>query len=417
MGRWVALEGTEAVAYAMKQVAPDVVAAYPITPQTGIVQVFAQFVADGEVHTEFLQVESEHSALSACVGAAAAGSRAMTATSAQGLALMWEILYIAASMRLPIVMPVVNRALSAPINIHCDHSDSMGARDSGWIQIYSENAQEAYDNILQAVRIAEHPQVRLPVMVMMDGFITSHAVERLWIEDDDAVRAFVSTYQPACTLLNLERPLTFGALDFYDYYFEHKRHQVEAMRRAKEAILEVAEDFARRFGRRYALFETYRLEDADVAVVVLSSTAGTARVAVDNLRRLGWRVGLLKPRVYRPFPDFELIQALRHVRAIGVMDRAIAFGAMDDGGPLWLDMLAAAYRHDLHIPIANYVFGLGGRDITPSEIEGIFTDLMQIAERGTVTRPVTYVGVRGEPPLPTPAEWSLWIPEATIAGD
>lgn len=404
MGKGMALEGTEAVAYAMKQIDPDVVSAYPITPQTGIVQTFANFVADGEVHTEYIQAESEHSALSACVGAAAAGARAMTATSSQGLALMWEILYIAAAMRSPLVMPVVNRALSGPINIHCDHSDTMGARDSGWIQLYSETAQEAYDNTIQAVRIAEHPDVRLPVMVMQDGFITSHALERVWIEDDEAVKAFVGEPDPPYPLLDVKRPVTYGPLDFYDYYFEHKRQQVEGTRHAKAAILEVAEAFARRFGRGYGFFEAYQLEDAEAAVVVLSSTAGTARVAVDNLRRQGWRVGLLKPRVYRPFPDAELIEALRHVRAIGVMDRAIAFGAMENGGPMWLDVLAAASLHRLNVPIANYVFGLGGRDITPAEIEGILANLVQAAERGEVIQPVTYVGVRGDPSMPQPAE-------------
>jgi len=320
----------------------------------------------------------------------------MTATSANGLALMWEMLYIAASTRLPIIMAVVNRALSAPINIHCDHSDSMGARDAGWIQLFSENGQEAYENVLQAVRIAEHPDVLLPVMVMQDGFITSHALERVEIYDDDEVRDFLGTYTPRYPLLDVDHPVTYGPLDFYDYYFEHKRQQVEAMRHAKRVILEVADEFEARFGRRYGYFETYHLDDAEVAVVVLSSTAGTARVAVDALRAEGLKVGLLKPRVFRPFPGKELVDALRHVQAIAVMDRSISFGAMDNGGPLWVELMAAAALHGLDRPIVDYVFGLGGRDISPREIQTVYRDLYRILETGEIRRPVTYLGVRGK---------------------
>ncbi|MFQ6058334.1 MAG: pyruvate ferredoxin oxidoreductase [Anaerolineae bacterium] len=404
MSRFLALDGNAAIAQAMRQINPDVVAAYPITPQTSIVQTFAQFVADGQVDTEFVTVESEHSAMSACVGAAAAGGRVMTATSANGLALMWEIVYIAASMRLPIVMPVVNRALSGPINIHCDHSDSMGTRDAGWIQLYSESGQEAYENTIQAVRIAEHPDVRLPVMVMQDGFITSHGVERVEIFDDEKVRAFIGPYVPHYPLLDVDNPVTYGPFDFYDYYFEHKRQQVEAMRHARRVILEVGRQFGERFGRApYGLFETYRLEDAEVAIVVLSSTAGTTRGVVDELRAEGLRVGLLKPRVFRPFPGKELVDALRGVKAVGVMDRSISFGAMEDGGPLWLELLSAAQFHGLDVPIVDYVFGLGGRDIGPCQIEGVYHELLAIAETGRIRQPVTYLGVRGdEAPVAAP---------------
>jgi len=395
MSQFMAIDGNTAVAQAMRQINPDVVAAYPITPQTSIVQTFSQFVADGLVDTEFVTVESEHSAMSACVGAAAAGARVMTATSANGLALMWEIVYIAASTRLPIVMPVVNRALSAPINIHCDHSDSMGARDSGWIQLYAENAQEAYDNAIQAVRIAEHPDVLLPVMSCHDGFITSHGMERVEIYDDADVKDFIGTYKPRYSLLDIDNPVTYGPLDFYDYYFEHKRQQVEAMKNAKQAILEVAEEFNRRFGRNYGLFETYKLDDAEVAVVVLNSTAGTAKVVVDKLRSQGIKAGLLKPRVFRPFPAEELVDALQHVQAIGVMDRAISFGAMHNCGPLFLELSAAFLAYsDKKVPIADFVYGLGGRDTVPSQIEGVYRDLLKIAETGKVERLVTYVGVR-----------------------
>lgn len=396
MSDFKALDGNQAVAEAMRQINPDVVAAYPITPQTEAVQVFSQFVADGEVDTEFVTVESEHSAMSACVGAGAAGARVMTCTSSAGLAFMWEITYIAASMRLPIVMMVANRALSGPINIHCDHSDSMGARDNGWVQLFSESPEEAYDNMIQAVRIAEHPDLMLPVMVMQDGFITSHAMERVEVFDDQAVRDFVGTYTPRYSVLDVENPLTFGPLDFYDYYFEHKRQQVEAFSHAKDVILEVAADFNRRFNRNYGLMEAYRLDDADVALVALSSTAGTAKVVVDELRGQGVKAGLLKPRVFRPFPAEEMVEALSHVKAVAVMDRSISFGSMANAGPLFLEMAAAFYvnGNGSKVPMVDYVYGLGGRDIGPSEIESVYMDLLRIADGGEVPNLVTYLGVR-----------------------
>ena len=394
MSKFEALTGNAAVATAMRQINPDVVAAYPITPQTSTVQTFADFVADGLVDTEFVCVESEHSAMSACVGASAAGARVMTATAANGLALMWEILYIAASNRCPIVMSLVNRALSAPINIHCDHSDVMGIRDSGWLILFSENGQEAYDNLIQAVRIAEHPDVLLPVAICQDGFITSHALERVEIYDDADVRAFVGEYKPQWPLLDLEHPKTYGPLDFYDYYYEHKRQQVEAMEHAQRVILEVAEEFNRKFNRNYGLFEPYRLEDAEVAVIVANSTAGTARVVVDRLRDEGLKVGLLKPRVFRPFPAEELADALSHLKAVAVMDRSISFGAMDNAGPLFLELAAALALHGVQVPMADYVYGLGGRDILPHEIEQVYRDALKVAETGRVERRVTYLSVR-----------------------
>ncbi len=394
MGEFRALDGCTAVAEAMRQINPDMVAAYPITPQTEIVQTFSNFVADGLVDTEFVTVESEHSAMSACVGAAAAGARVMTATSANGLALMWEIVYIAASTRLPIVMPVVNRALSAPINIHCDHSDSMGARDAGWIQLYSENAQEAYENTLQAVRIAEHPALLLPVMVCQDGFVTGHSVERVEIYEDQKVRDFIGQYKPLKPLLDLDSPVTYGPLDLYDYYFEHKRQQVEAMSHAQDVILEVGREFGEAFGHTYGLLEPYQLEDAEVGIVVLSSTAGTAKVVVDRLREEGFKVGLLKPRVFRPFPGPELVELLKHLQAIAVMDRSISFGAMSDAGPLFLELAAAFQIYGPQVPLADYVFGLGGRDIAPTQIESVYRDLLEIAETGQVKQLVTYLGVR-----------------------
>ena len=339
----MALDGAHAAAHAMRQINPDVVAAYPITPQTAVVQTFSQYVADGEVDTEFIAVESEHAAMSACVGAAAAGGRVMTATAANGLALMWEVVYIAASMRLPIIMTVVNRALSAPLNIHCDHSDSMGARDAGWIQLYSETAQEAYDNLIQAVRIAEHPDLLLPVMVMQDGFITGHGVERVEVLDDSALKGFIGTYTPEYSLLDVDQPKTFGAWDMYDYYFEHKRQQTDALGKAMKVIVDVGKEFGETSGRSYGILDPYAMEDAELAIMVLSSAAGTARTVVKKLRSEGVKIGLLKPRVFRPFPAQELADALKGVKAVAVLDRSISFGAMDGAGPLFLEVCAALF--------------------------------------------------------------------------
>jgi len=394
MSKFEALAGNEAIATAMRQINPDVVAAYPITPQTSTVQKFADFVADGLVDTEFVCVESEHSAMSACVGASAAGARVMTATAANGLALMWEIVYIAASNRCPIVMSLVNRALSAPINIHTDHSDVMGIRDAGWIILFSESGQEAYDNLIQAVRIGEHPDVLLPVAVCQDGYVTSHGMERVEIYDDADVKKFVGEYRPQWSLLDLENPKTYGPLDFYDYYYEHKRQQVEAMDLAQQVILDVAKEFNEKFNRDYGLFEPYRLDDADVAVIAANSTAGTIKVVVDQLRDEGLKVGLLKPRLFRPFPAKELADALGHLKAVAVMDRSISFGVMNNAGPLFLELVAALTLHGVQTPVADYVYGLGGRDILPWEIEQVYRDALKMAETGKVERMVTYLSVR-----------------------
>ncbi len=384
--------GNEAVAEAMRQINPDVVAAYPITPQTEIVQIFSSFVANGKVDTEFVTVESEHSAMSATVGASAAGARAMTATSANGLAFMWEVVYIAAAMRLPIVMPVVNRALSGPLNIHCDHSDTMGARDSGWIQIFSENAQEAYDNTIQALRIAENSNVLLPVMVTMDGFIISHAMEVMEILEDEKVREFIGEYVPENPLLDVDNPVTIGPIDLQDWNFEHKRQQAEAMRNAKPVILEVAKDYAKLTGREYGLFEEYRMEDAEVAVVVLGSTAGTAKAVVDELRADGVRAGLLKIRVFRPFPAEDIAEALKDVKAVAVMDRSDSFNAV--GGPVFGDVRSALYDVENGPRIVDYIYGIGGRDVTPDHIRTVYADLAKIADTGQVENLLTYLGVR-----------------------
>jgi pyruvate ferredoxin oxidoreductase alpha subunit len=389
-----ALEGAQASAQAMRQINPDVVAAYPITPQTAIVQTFSQFVADGAVDTEFIAVESEHAAMSACIGAAAAGGRVMTATAANGLALMWEELYIAASLRLPIVMSVVNRALSGPLNIHCDHSDTMGARDAGWIHIFSETGQEAYDNTVQAVRIAEHSDLLTPVMVMQDGFITGHAVERVEVADDKSVKDFIGTYKPQHSLLDVDHPATFGAWDLYDYYFEHKRQQSDALSRAMKVIVDVGEEFGKKFGRHYGIFDAYEMDDAEMAIVVLSSTAGTARTVVRKLRQQGVKIGLLKLRVFRPFPAQELAAALKDLKAVAVLDRSIVFGAMDGAGPVFLETCAALYAAGATTKVVDYIYGLGGRDVLPDQIDKAASDLREIVNTGKVKSLVSYLGLR-----------------------
>ncbi|MFB3897602.1 MAG: pyruvate ferredoxin oxidoreductase [bacterium] len=388
----VSLTGNDAVAEAMRQINPDVVAAYPITPQTEMMHKFAEFVADGLVKTEVVLVESEHSAMSACIGSSAAGARTMTATSACGLALMWEVLYVAAGMRLPIVMTDVNRALSAPINIHCDHSDTMGARDSGWIQLFSENAQEAYDNVIQAIRIAENPTVKLPVMVMMDGFIISHTNERIELLPDETVTKFVGEYKPKHYLLDIDHPATFGPLDLQDYYFEHRRQQAEAMKNSGKVILDIAKEFEKISGRSYGYFEEYQMNDADLVIVCLGSTAGTTKAVVDKLRKQGKKVGLLKPRVFRPFPYQELAQALKNAKAVAVLDRSDSFNGFS--GPLFSEIRAGLYDSVAKAKIVNYIYGLGGRDIGLNELESVYTDLQKIVETGKVKELITYLGVR-----------------------
>lgn len=386
------LSGNEAVAIAMKQINPDVVAAFPITPSTEIPQYFSNYVSDGVVNTEFVAVESEHSAMSACVGAQAAGGRAMTATSANGLALMWEILYVAACSRLPIVMACVNRTMSGPLNIHNDHSDSMGARDSGWIQLYSENNQEAYDNMLMANRIGEHPDVMLPVMVCQDGFITSHAIENIELIEDDKVREFVGEYNPKEYLLDKDNPISVGPLDLQAHTFEHKRQQAEAMINAKRVVQEVSEEFYKLTGRKYGLFEEYKTEDAEVVTVILNSTAGTAKYVVDQLREQGKR-GLIKPRLYRPFPVDEIAEALSKFKAIAVLDKTDSFNAA--GGPLFTDVTSALYAKGVFSPkVINYIYGIGGRDVRADDIEFVYNKILDIAATGKVDSVYNYLGVR-----------------------
>lgn len=391
MAKIVAVTGNEAVANALRQVNPDVCAAYPITPQTDMMQRFSSFVADGKVDTEIILVESEHSAMSACVGASAAGGRVVTATSSQGLALMWEILFIAAGLRLPIVMPVVNRALSAPLNIHGDHSDSMGARDSGWIQLYSENAQEAYDNTIQAFRIAEHMDIRLPVMVCMDGFIISHSIERIEYLDDEVVKNFVGEYKQLYPLLDVEHPVSYGPLILPDLYMEYKRAQHEVMTRVSKVVLDVASDFEKVSGRKYGLFESYRLDDAEIALVILNSAAGTAKDVVDEFRDRGIKAGLLKPRLFRPLPYREVAEALKSAKAICVMDRADSFGGF---GPLYMEIASAMMMNGSRPILINKIYGLGGRDFLPEHAEIVLNELVEILNTGKIKEYKEYLGVR-----------------------
>ncbi len=388
------LSGNEASATAMRQINPDVVAAFPITPSTEIPQYFSTFVANGTVDTEFVAVESEHSAMSACIGAEAAGSRAMTATSANGLSLMWEMIYIASSLRLPIVLSLVNRAVSGPLNIHCDHSDAMGVRDSGWIMLFSETNQEAYDNTLMAHRIAEHKDVRLPLMVCQDGFITSHAIENIELVEDEKVKEFVGKYKPDHYLLNEKEPIAVGPLDLQAYLFEHKAQQAIAMKNAKQVILEVSKDFEKMTGRSYGFFEEYQLEDAEVAIVCMNSTAGTTKFVVDNLRTKGIKAGLLKIRVFRPFPAEEIAKALSHLKAIAILDRADSLNAA--GGALFEDVTSSMYVNQVHVPAVNYIYGIGGRDTKAEDIESVYTDLLKIMETKQIDNPYRYLGLRKE---------------------
>lgn len=386
------LSGNEAVAYAMRQINPDVFAAFPITPSTEIPQYFAQYVADGQVDTEYVTVESEHSSMSTCIGAQAAGARAVTATSSCGLAYMYETLYVAASARLPITLACVNRTLTGPININNDHSDSMGARDTGWIQIYAENNQEVYDNYLQAMRIAETANVRLPIMICQDGFITSHAVENILLEEDAAVKKFVGEYEPEHALIGRSSPLAVGPYDTCPFCMEHKVQQAEAMKNAKQAVLDVAADFEKTFGRKYGFFEEYRMEDAEVALVLIGSTAGTAKACVEKLRSEGVKAGLIKLRVFRPFPMEEIAQALSHVKVVAVMDKSE--GNSGCGGPVYAEVRSACYDLPQRPEMIDVVYGLAGRDCAVEDVERVYRHLLRIAETGEVGQRYLHMGQR-----------------------
>ncbi|MDO9557960.1 MAG: pyruvate ferredoxin oxidoreductase [Coriobacteriia bacterium] len=389
----VSTTGNIVVADAMRQCRPDVMAAYPITPQTTIVEEFAAYVAQGRVHTEYITVESEHSAMSACIGASAAGARVMTATSSQGLALMWEELHIASGMRLPIIMANANRALSAPINIHCDHSDAMGARDAGWVMLFAETAQEAYDNTIMATRIGENPDVLLPVMSCLDGFITTHSIDRIDVLDDDTVAGFVGEYVPQNALLDIDQPVTHGAFSgLGGPFFEFKRAQRDAIERSREVIKSVAAEYSELSGRPFGAIETWGMEDAEVAIVVIGSTAGNTRHVARQLRAQGVKAGVVKVRVFRPFPYAELAATLSGVKAVAVMDRAESFGA--EGGPLFLEVRSALYDAETRVPIVGYIYGLGGSDVRLDLIERVYADLSDIAAGTAQPGGLVYLGAR-----------------------
>ena len=398
------LNGDAAVAYAVKQCDVDVVAAYPITPQTIIVEKFSEYVADGEVDTAFVCVESEHSAMTCSITASATGARTFTATASAGLALMHEMLGVASGCRTPVVMAVVNRALSAPINIHCDHSDSMAERDIGWIQIYAENSQETYDSIIQAFKIAESLEVMLPTMVCLDGFVLSHTLENVSIFPDEVVKKFVGTRQVPQVMnhegklvpfkLDPENPLTIGPLDLHDYYFEHKRQQEEAMRKALDVIKQVHDDYAKQSGRSYGngLVEAYRLDDAEIATICIGSTAGTVKTVVDELRENGIKAGLLRIRSFRPLPVKDIVSNLSGKKAVAVMDRACSFGG--NGGPMFHEIRHSLYDVADRPRLVNYIYGLGGRDTPPYMIDSIYKELQKIAETGQVENTVQFIGLR-----------------------
>lgn len=400
----VPLSGDNAVAYAVKQCDVDVVAAYPITPQTIIVEKFSEYVADGEVDTAFVCVESEHSAMTCSITASATGARTFTATASAGLALMHEMLGVASGCRVPVVMSVVNRALSAPINIHCDHSDAMSERDIGWLQIYAENSQEAYDSIIQAFKIAENLDVLLPTMVGLDGFVLSHTLENVSVLPDEVVKKFVGTRQVPMVMnqegnivpfkLDPANPLTIGPLDLHDYYFEHKRQQEESMRKALQVIKKVHDDYAKQSGRSYGngLVEAYRLEDAEIATVCIGSTAGTVKTVVDKLREKGIKAGLLRIRAFRPLPIQDIVSNLSGKKAVAVMDRACSFGG--NGGPLFHEIRHAVYDLSDRPKLVNYIYGLGGRDMQPYMIDEIYEGLQKIVKTGQIEETTQFIGLR-----------------------
>jgi pyruvate ferredoxin oxidoreductase alpha subunit len=399
-----ALNGDEAVALGVKQADVDVVAAYPITPQTIIVEKFSEYVANGEVQTEYVCTESEHSAMAACLAASATGARVFTATASAGLALMHEMLFVTSGCRAPVIMAVANRALSAPINIHGDHSDALAERDSGWIQIYAENTQEVYDSVLQAFRIGEHLDVQLPVMVGLDGFTLSHTLENVLVLSDEVAKGFVRTRQFPVVLthegktvpfrLDPEMPVTMGPLALPNYYFEFKRQQEEAMKNAFKIIQMIHNEYAQLTGRSYGdgLLESYKLDDADVAVICLGSTAGTVKAVVDDLREKGVKAGLLRIRTFRPFPAEAIVKALAKVEAVAVMDKSMSFGGV--GGALFHEVRHALYDSTNRPSVVDYIYGLGGRDTSPTHIRQVFEDLQKTLQTKRVEPLVRYLGLR-----------------------
>lgn len=392
MPKKVQMSGNEAVANALRQINPDVFPMFPITPSTEIPQYFANYVSNGLVDTEFITVESEHSSMSAAIGASAAGARALTATSSAGLAFMWEVLGVAASHRVPVVLAAVCRALTGPLNINCDHSDTMGARDSGWIQLYAETNQEAYDNMVMAYRIAEHKDVMLPIMICQDGFITSHAVMNMELLDDDVVKNFVGEYEPEDYLLNPNETYAVGPYAITDYYMESRKAQAHAMENAKQVIKDIAEEFEKISGRKYGLIEEYRMEDAEYAVVIIGSAAGTTKEAIDHMRENGEKVGLIKVRSFRPFPGEEIVASLKKCKAVAIMDRSESFST--NGGPLGAETMQAMYTARCTALTIDIMYGIGGRDVTVDDMINVYDTLKDIAATGETGDVYRYMGLR-----------------------
>lgn len=386
------MSGNEAVATALRQINPDVFPAFPITPSTEVPQYFSNYVANGLVDTEFITVESEHSSMSAAMGASAAGARALTATSSAGLAFMWEVLGVAASSRLPVGLAAVCRALTGPLNINCDHSDTMGARDSGWIQLYAEDNQEAYDNMVMAFNIAEHKDVMLPIMICQDGFITSHAVNDMELLDDDVVKNFVGEREASEYLLNPDEKFAVGPYAVSDYYMESRKAQAHAMENAKQVIMDVAKDFEKISGRKYGLIEEYKMDDAEYAIVIIGSAAGTSKETIDQMREAGDKVGLVKVRSFRPFPAEEIANALKGCKAVAVMDRSEAFST--NGGPLGAETMQAMYQYGCEALAIDIMYGIGGRDVRVEDIKDVYETLRDIAKSGDRGEIYRYMGLR-----------------------
>lgn len=387
--------GDYAAAWGAMVSRPQVVAAYPITPQTMIIEHLAEFLAAGKLDAEMMRVESEHSAMSAVIAAEATGVRTYTATSSQGLALMHEPLFISPPMHLPIVMSVVNRTVAAPLGIWVEHNDTMPQRDTGWMQVYVEDAQEALDMVLQGYRIAEHPEVELPLMTGMDAFLVSHTIESVDLISQEAADQFLPAYKPVHAYLDPERPLVLGAASPPEYIQESRWETDLRMRRASEVIEETDRLFGRSFGRTYGgAFETYRLEDADVALMTLGTVTSTAREVVDRLRAQGERVGLIKLRFFRPFPAERLQEATAHLKALGVYDRAVSYGV---GGPSYIEARNALYDTTT-MPILGFLAGLGGRDVIPQDVELMFKKTLGAIGRGRRASGVHWIGTRGVSP-------------------
>ncbi|PAF54042.1 2-ketoisovalerate ferredoxin oxidoreductase [Helicobacter sp. 13S00482-2] len=388
-------DGNLAACHAMRQAQIDVVAAYPITPSTPIIQNYGTFVGNGYIDGEFMLVESEHAAMSGCVGAAAAGGRVATATSSQGFALMIEVLYQASGMRLPVVLNLVNRALASPLNIHGDHSDMYLGRDAGWVNLCTCNPQEAYDFNLMAFKIAENMNVRIPTIVNQDGFLCSHTAQNVRPLSDEVAYKFIGDYQSKNPLLDFQKPATYGAQAEEDWHFEHKAQLHNALMHSSSVIKEVFVEFADLTGRKYNIVETYDLQDAEVAIFALGTTAESARVAAKKARENGIKAGVVTIRVFRPFPYQELGEILKNLKAIAIMDKSLPAGAM---GALFNEVAASLYQVQgtKHPVLSNYIYGLGERDLTQVDLMSIYSELDQNAKASKLTHPTQqFIGLRG----------------------